>query len=263
MQSHYKRLTDPQWEIIKEYLPIQRKRIYSLRSVVDAMFWYLRLGAQWRNLPDSFPDWRSVYYYFRKWKKDGTLENLNLALNRLERERKGKESTPSMFCIDSQSIKAAPFVKEEKGIDGNKKINGRKRHIITDTLGLVWAVIVHGGGPPPANKPDGVMAEKVVTPLLGYMHRMKRILADDAYKIKFMNWVNENILGVELEVSSKPPGPDGFVPVKWRWVSERAFGTFNFFRRLDKDHEKTTESSEAWVLWQNCQIILNRLAPVA
>ena len=256
MQSHYKRLTDPQWEIIKEYLPTQRKRIYSLRSVVDAIFWYLRLGAQWRNLPDNFPDWRSVYYYFRKWKSEGTLENLNLALNRLERERKGKESTPAMFCIDSQSIKAAPFVKEEKGIDGNKKINGRKRHVITDTLGIVWGVVVHA-----ANKHDGAMAERVITPLQGYMHRMRKILADDAYKKRFMNWVSENLLGVELEFSSKPPGPDGFVPVKWRWVSERTFGSLNFFRRLDKDHEKTTESSEAWILWQNCQIILNRLDP--
>lgn len=258
MQSQYKRLTDPQWKIIKEYLPIQRKRVYSLRSVIDAIFWYLRLGAQWRNLPDNFPDWRSVYYYFRRWKSDGTLENINYALNCLERKRMGKKSTPAMFCIDSQSIKTAPFVKEEKGIDGNKKVNGRKRHIITDTLGLVWAVLVHA-----ANKADGVMAEKVVTPLQGYMHRMKKILADEAYKIRFMNWVSENLLGVDLELSSKPPGTDGFVPVKWRWVSERAFGSFNFFRRLDKDHEKTTESSEAWVLWQNCQIILNRLDPDA
>ncbi len=77
-----------------------------------------------------------------------------------------------------------------------------------------------------------------------------------------MDWVNDNLLGVDLENASKPPGPDGFVPVKWRWVSERTFGSLNFFRRLDKDHEKTIESSEAWVLWHNCQVILNRLTPV-
>ena len=76
-----------------------------------------------------------------------------------------------------------------------------------------------------------------------------------------MNWVIENLVGVELEFSSKPPGPDGFVPVKWRWVSESTFGSLNFFRRLDKDHEKTTESSESWILWHNCQIILNGLDP--
>ena len=256
MQSQYKRLTDPQWKILRNYLPIKRKRQYSLRSIVDGIFWYLRIGSQWRNLPECFPKWESVYYYFRKWKNNGTLENLNFAMNRLERERAGKEAIPAMFCIDSQSIKAAPFVKEEKGIDGHKKINGRKRHIITDTLGLIWAVIVHA-----ANQHDGVMAEKVVAPLQGYMHRMERILADDAYRIRFMDWVNDNLLGVDLEISSKPPGPDGFVPVKWRWVSERTFGSLNFFRRLDKDHEKTTESSEAWVLWHNCRVILNRLTP--
>lgn len=258
MQNQYNRLTDPQWEIIKEYLPVQRKRKYALRDVVDAIFWTLRVGSQWRNLPESFPKWESVYYYFRKWKSDSTLENLNLALNRLERERIGQKSIPSLFCIDSQSIKSAPFVKENKGIDGNKKINGRKRHIITDTLGLVWNVIVHA-----ANKHDGVMAEEVVAPLQGYMYRMKKILADEAYRKRFIHWVETNLLGVELAFSSKPPGPDGFVPVKWRWVSERSFGTLNFFRRLDKDHEKTTESSAAWVLWQNCQIIINRLDPAA
>jgi putative transposase len=256
MQSQYKRLTDPQWEYMKRHLALKRKRQYSLRSIVDAIFWYLRLGAQWRNLPDNFPDWRSVYYYFRKWKKDGTLEKINFALNRLVRKKRGKEPTPAMFCIDSQSIKAAPFVSKEKGIDGNKKVNGRKRHVLTDTQGLVWSVVVHA-----ANKADGVMAEKVVAPLQGYMHRMKKILGDDAYKKSFMNWVSENLLGVELEISSKPPSSDGFVPVKWRWVSERTFGSLNFFRRLDKDHEKTTESSEAWVLWQNCKVVLNRLAP--
>jgi putative transposase len=83
------------------------------------------------------------------------------------------------------------------------------------------------------------MAQRVVAPLVGYMHRMEKILADAAYEKEFMKWVEDNLLGVELEISSKPPSAEGFVPVKWRWVGERTFGTFNFFRRLDKDHEKT------------------------
>ncbi len=160
-----------------------------------------------------------------------------------------------MFSIDTQSVKAAPFVSEQRGIDGNKRVNGRKRHVITDTLGLVWGVVVHA-----AHEADGTMAEKVVVPLLGYMHRMKKILADKAYKKVFMDWVYENLLGVEMEVSSRPPTSHGFVPIKWRWVTERTFGTFNFFRRLDKDHEKTTQSAEAWILWQDCQIVIQRLA---
>ncbi len=254
MQTQYERLTDPQWEVIKQYLPMQRKRKYALRYIIDAILWYLRIGSQWRNLPQGFPKWQLVYYYFRKWQADGTLERLNNGLNRLERTRIGKQETPSMFIIDSQSIKIAPFIKKEKGIDGNKKINGRKRHIITDTVGLIWAVVVHA-----ANEVDGAMAQKVVEPLQGYMHRMKKILADRAYKNVFMDWVYENLLGIELELSSPPPIAQGFVPVKWRWVGERTFGTFNFFRRLDKDQEKTPESAQAWILWQNCQLIINRL----
>lgn len=255
MQSCYQRLTDSQWEIIKESLPVQRKRQHSLRYIVDAIFWYLRLGSQWRNLPDSFPKWELVYYYFRKWQADGTLERLNWRLNIRERKRVGKEDSPSLLCIDSQSIKVAPFVSEQTGIDGNKKVNGRKRHVITDTLGLVWGVVVHA-----ANQADGATAERVVAPLRGYLHRMQKILADAAYEKVFVDWVTENLLGVEVEITSKPPEAEGFVPVKWRWVAERTFGLFNFFRRLDKDHEKTTHSAEAWVLWQNCQLILNRVS---
>ena len=254
MQSQYQRLTDSQWEAIKELLPFERKRKYSLRVIVDAILWCLRIGNQWRNLSDSFPKWQLVYYYFRKWQKDGTLERLNWSLNRQERERLGKQDTPSLFTIDSQSVKIAPFVSADTGIDGNKKINGRKRHVITDTLGLVWGVVVDS-----ANKADGAVAERVVAPLRGYMHRMKKILADAAYEKVFMQWVIENLLGVDLEITANPPQTQGFVPVRWRWVSERTFGLFNFFRRLDKDHEKTTHSAEAWVLWQNCQLIINRI----
>lgn len=254
MQTQYERLTDAQWENIKEYLPIKRKRKYDLRDVIDAIFWILRIGSQWRNLPESFPPWKSVYYYFQKWKKDGTLQKINEGLNRKERIRQGKEATPSMLNIDSQSVKAGPFVGHDKGIDGNKRVNGRKRHIVTDTLGLVWFVVVHA-----ANLTDGSMANKVVEPLSGYLHRIKKILADAAYEKNFRDWVYENMLGVELQLSSKPPTTKGFVPIKWRWVVEQTFGRFNYFRRLDKDHEKTVESSEAWVLWQNCQTILYRL----
>jgi len=254
MQTQYELLTDPQWANIAEYLPIQRKRKHDLRDIVDGILWYLRVGGQWRNLPENYPPWKSVYYYFRKWEEDGTLQRLNEGLNRKERKRRGKAETPSLLNIDTQSVKAAPFVSKDKGIDGNKKVNGRKRHIITDTLGLIWGVVVHA-----ANEADGGKAEEVVKPLIGYLDRMEKILADAAYKNCFMDWVKDNLLGVGLEISSKPPSTKGFVPVKWRWVVEQTFGRFNFYRRLDKDYEKTVESSEAWILWQNCQTILYRL----
>ncbi|MGB0839107.1 MAG: transposase, partial [Chitinophagales bacterium] len=124
----------------------------------------------------------------------------------------------------------------------------------TDTLGLIWGVVVHA-----ANITDGKAAHLVLEPLVGYLHRLEKILGDAAYKKSFIHWVQDNVLGLEVEISSRPPTSKGFVPVKWRWVTEQTFGRFNFFRRLDKDQEKTVQSSEAWVLWQNCQTILYRL----
>jgi putative transposase len=254
MQTQYERLTDPQWEVIKEKLPIQRKRKYDLREIVNAIFWILRTGSQWRNLPDCYPKWQSVYYYFSKWKKDGTLIGLNSCLNMMLRVEEGREATPSAVSIDTQSIKKAPFVSEDTGIDGNKKINGRKRHILTDTIGLVWVAVVHA-----ANLADGVMAEQVVNPVLGYLHRLKKVFADMAYKVDLEDWLEQMYTSIELEIASRPPSSKGFVPVKIRWVTEQTFGTFNFQRRLDKDHEKTTNSAEAWIYWANCRRILNRL----
>lgn len=254
MQTQFTKLSDSQWQFMSKYLPVQRKRKLDLREIVDGILWILRTGSQWRNIPLIFPKWYSVYYYFRRWSKDGTLFKLNEALNIYERTRRNKSDSPGMLSIDSQSIKAGPFVSEEKGIDGNKKINGRKRHIVTDTLGLVWNVVVHS-----ANQYDGQTANRVIEPLVGYVYRLKTILADAAYEKVFRCWVETNLLGVNLELSSKPPSTKGFVPVKWRWVTEQTFGRFNYYRRLDKDHEKTVESSAAWVFWQNCQTILLRL----
>lgn len=254
MKTSYCRLTAQQWEIMEKILPAKIKGKHHLRNVVDGILWLLRTGAQWRNLPECFPKWQSVYYHFRKWGADGTLCRLNNTLNQMERIGQGKAATPSLLSIDSQSVKSGPFTTLEKGIDGNKKVNGRKRHVITDTLGLVWGVVISA-----AHKSDGAMAGQVVEPLLGYLHRMKKILADQAYKNVFMDWVDSAVMGLEVELSSRPPSEKGFVPVKWRWVTERTFGTFNFFRRLDKDYEKTPESQQYWVLWQNCQIIISRM----
>ena len=130
MESYQRSLTHP------------KETQYDLRAIVNAIFWILRTGSQWRNLPDHYPKWQSVYYYFSKWKKDGTLIKLNSCLNMMLREQEGREATPSAVSIDTQSVKKAPFVCEDTGIDGNKSINGRKRHVLTDTIGLVLG----GGG---------------------------------------------------------------------------------------------------------------------
>ncbi|SFC94308.1 Transposase [Flexibacter flexilis DSM 6793] len=253
MQTCFKDLSDTAWEIISKILNQQRKRKYSLRAVVNGILSILRKGTQWRNLETCYPPWPLVYYYFAKWGKDGTLERINSELNKLERQRQGKKAIPSLFSIDSQSIKVSPFVSKDKGVDGNKCINGRKRHVIVDTLGLVWGVVVHG-----ADSHDSQKAHLLVEHCLGYLDRMQKILVDAAYKKGFMQWVEANILGLAVECSAVPPSRKGFVPVKWRWAVERTFAWHNFFRRLAKDYEKTAKSSQNWILWTNIQIILNR-----
>lgn len=254
MQTHFSELSDAQWQVIEKILNDNRLRRYSLRSITNAILWVLRSGVQWRNLLGYPFSWQLAYYYFRKWRRDGTLERLSLSLNQLERLRQGKSSTPSLVCIDSQSVKSAPFVQQDKGIDAHKRVNGRKRHLLVDTLGLVWAVVVHA-----ASEQDGTQAHLLVEHCLGYLDRMKKILVDAAYQKGFYDWVYEHFLDLEVEVSSRPPTQKGFVPLAWRWVNERTFGWTNFFRRLSKDYEKSAESAEAWVLWMNCQIILSRI----
>lgn len=252
MREKFEKLTDSQWEVMAEFLPVQRKRKLCLRAVSDAIRWLNETGSQWRNLPREYPAWDAVYYYFRKWAHDGTLFALNMGLNILERSAWEKEATPSLLCADSQSVKAAPFIRADRGIDGNKKVNGRKRQVVVDTLGLVWAVFVHA-----ANGSDSVFGCHLIGQIKALCDRVEKILVDKGYEGEFMEVVKAE-LGIEAEVSSRPPTERGFVPVKWRWVSERTFGWFNFFRRLSKDYEKTVESSASWILWANCQMIISK-----
>lgn len=253
MQEKYERLTDSQWQVMAEFLPVKRKRKLNLRDIADAILWLDRTGAQWRNLPECFPPWKAVNYYFNRWRWDGTLVKLNIGLNMLRRILDGRDPNPSLVCIDSQSVKAAPMIEQERGVDGNKKVNGRKRQTLVDTIGLVWGVLVHA-----ANGSDTVYGGVLVIELKDTLKRVQKVLVDQGYKGEFMT-VCEEQLGVKAEISSKPPSAQGFVPLKWRWVSERTFGWFNFFRRLSKDYEKTAENSEAWILWANCQINISKI----
>jgi transposase len=253
MQEKYKRLTDSQWQVTAEFLPVKRKRQLNLRDIVDAILWLDRTGTQWRNLPESFPNWKAVNYYFNKWRWDSTLIKMNIGLNMLRRIKEGRDPDPSLVCLDSQSVKAAPMINQERGYDGNKKINGRKRQTLVDTIGLIWGVLVHA-----ANGADTVYGGVLIIEVKGILKRVAKVLVDQGYEGQFMKTC-QDYLGVEAEISSKPPSAKGFVPVKWRWVSERTFGCLNFFRRLSKDYERTIENSEAWILWANCQINISKL----
>lgn len=258
MTTQFNELTDSQWEDIKEFLPTQRKRKLDLRIVMNCIFYLVRTGIQWRYLEDykGCPyKWKSVYYYFHKWTRDGTIEIINTVTNYEERRRIGKKnSDPSLVCVDSQSVKLAPYLYEDRGVDGGKKINGRKRQVLVDTLGLVWCVFVHA-----ANVFDGKGGRKLIDKVQQHESRLKKILIDKGYLGTFVDYAVEQIPGVEVEVPSRPPDAKGFVPEAKRWVVERTFGTFNFFRRLVIDYEGSPRSAESMVLLANIAMNLNRI----
>ncbi|MFN8302347.1 MAG: IS5 family transposase [Saprospiraceae bacterium] len=253
MVTQFTELTDSQWEVMKVVLNCKRKRKHDLRAISNAMLFVARTGLQWRNLPKEYPKWTIVYYYFRRWTRDGTIDMLNLYLGQMERYLSDKEADPSLVCVDSQSIKSVPFVSRHRGLDPFKKVNGRKRHVVVDTLGLVIGVVVRA-----ANSSDAVEGCTVLERCRRRWARLRKVLVDGAYQGRFLRWVEQHTEAV-VEHASRPETVQGFVPIRWRWVVERTFAWFNFFRRLDKDREKTVESSESWILLANCSVILNRL----
>lgn len=251
MQIQQEPLTDAQSAVILAIIGDTRKRKYDLILIVEAIFWINRTGSQWRNLDSKFPKWQLVYYYYRKFMKQGVWQQINELVVSFARNSQDKKDTPTLVCIDSQSVKVPQFIKEEVGLDGNKKINGRKRHAIVDSLGNIFCVLVHA-----ANHYDGIKGMTVWDNFTQTVHSVKKVLADAGYKGQFTAHVQGQ--GYEIEIASRPPSERGFVPVKKRWVVERTFSWFNSFRRLDKDREKTTQSSEAMVYIAQIQILLNR-----
>lgn len=252
MQEQFNELTDSQWQLIQKYLPVQRKRKHSLRNITNAILWLVRVGSQWRNMESKYPRWQTVYYYFRRWKKSGIIEIIHDELVKIERKRQYRDESPSLGCIDTQTVKIAPFISEHKGVDGNKKINGRKRHLIVDTCGLIIAVIVHAG-----NISDTAGAKIIVEKVKNKFPRLTKILADEGYKTSVAEWIKLNFKWT-LEIVQKVEVPKGFLPQKNRWQVERTFSWLNFFRRLSKDYEKTTQSSEAMIQLALISIMLNR-----
>ena len=252
MQTQFNELTDAQWTLIMPYLPMKRKRKHDLRIIFNAILSINRTGTQWRNSDSRYPYWEIVYYYFRVWTKSGIIDTINTELVKLERERQGRTAEPTANTIDSQTVKIAPFIPDDKSIDGGKKINGRKRHLLVDTLGIVIGVLVTA-----ANVSDGKAGCLLLNRCSDKFGRLKKILVDGVYAGTFMDYARTQF-NVAVEISSRPPTSKGFVPIKKRWVNERSFGWLNFFRRLHKDHEKSTKSSEAMILIANIQILLAR-----
>jgi transposase len=253
-------LTTSQWLLLEALLaqpakgPGGRPRTYPLREVVNGMLYVLRGGIAWRMMPSDLPPWRTVYGQFRKWRKQGTLEQVHAVLRQKVRRHKGKEATPSLGIIDSQSAQTTE-AGGVRGLDAGKKVKGRKRHLVVDTLGLIWSLKVH-----PANVQDPVGAREVLYQLRGKVPRMRTILGDTIYRgtLAALAWA----FGPwKLEIVSRPKGQKGFSVLPKRWIVERTFAWLGRNRRLSKDYEQLPETSEAWIYLGMIRLMLRTLAP--
>lgn len=256
-------LTDSQWELLKELLPAPRsgpgkagRPTLNLRQVVNGILYVNKTGCQWRMLPKEYGNWNSVYKYFSNWRKEGVWVDAMEILTRQERERQGRNPEPSAGCIDSQSVKTVTQG-IDVGYDGGKKVDGRKRHILVDTLGLVLVVFVTA-----ANFSERTGLKHLLLDwFAGGVRRLRRIWVDGGYSGEPLQlWVGKlkKSWKVVLEVVEKEG--QGFNLVKRRWVVERTFAWINNFRRHSKDYEVLTCNSEAMIQISMISILLRRLA---
>ena len=249
-------LSDGAWKRLKPHLPEPargRPREVSLRQVVNAILYVLKTGCQWRQLPREFPAWSAVYYYFRRWSLDGTWKRIHHLLRSRLREQQGRHKHPTAGCLDSQSVKCTA-VPGERGYDAGKKVNGRKRHILVDTLGLLLAVVVTV-----ASVQDRDGARLLLGNLPGGCKKLRKVWVDGGYGGRLVEWVAERFKFC-LAVVLRPKESRKFVLLPRRWVVERTFGWLNHSRRLSKSYEGLTRTDEAWIYIAMTRIMLNRLA---
>ena len=258
-------LTDEQWAILAPMIPPAkqstrggRPRTVDMREVLNTLFYLNRSGCQWDMLPHDLLPKSTVYDYFAQWRDDGTWAKMVQALREQTRVQAGREPTPSAICIDSQSVKTTEMGGPERGYDGGKKINGRKRHLLVDTLGLLLAVLITS-----ASLDDGIAAPILlgdITPRA--FPRLVTIFADQKYHNHALDaWMAEHRVGWRLEVKARPAGTKGFTPLEKRWVIERTNAWHGRYRRNSKDYERSVESSTAMIQISHIHLMLNRLCP--
>jgi putative transposase len=253
MRNYPSDLTDSQWQVIENLINNGRKRKYGMRTITDALLYITKSGCQWRMLPKNYPPWESVYYYFRKWKSYGIIEEVHDYLVSKVRKKSNKKETPSVGIIDSQSAKAINVCQGGLGYDGGKKIKGRKRHIVVDTLGMVLAVVIH-----PANIHDSKAAIEVFQALKDkYINGIVKIFADGGYQGETLSdWAKQKMGWIVEVVKRNETGKFKVLPK--RWIVERTFAWISFQRRMSKDYERYPESSQAFVHLSMVRVMLNR-----
>lgn len=245
-------LTDSQWTLIKPYFTTERRRSYDLRrDILDAILYLVKTGCQWRMLPGEFAPWQTVYYYFRRWREEGRLRCLLSAVRRTARRQSGRAGEPGALILDCQSV-ATSRAGGISSFDAYKRVKGRKRHVAVDAQGLLWNVVVHGAG-----DHETQWALQVLKPIGRHTTRCETVFADSAYR-GLDNQV-ENELDGSLDIVERKEETPGFSVDPKRWVVERTFSWFGGWRRLTRDYERHTHSSETMMRTAMLRIVLNRL----
>lgn len=256
-------MSDAQWAVIDPLLPDPawltgrggRREAHCRREIVDAILYVVDNGITWRALPADFPPWSTVYNYFAAWEATGVTDRVLDTLRERVRLADGRAATPSAGVIDSQSVKAAETVgTTSRGYDAGKKINGRKRHIAVDTLGLLICVLV---GPASTQDRDG--ARTLLERLAASCQRLALIWADGGYAGKLVTWTWQT-LGIALQIVKRPERAKGFVVLPRRWVVERSLAWITRHRRCARDYERLPAHHEAMVKWTMIRLTSRRLA---